>query len=275
MAMTSATGVDHDLLNIDLIRRALSSEVVGRRICLLWDVSSTNDVLRQMAEGGASAGTVVLAESQHSGRGRGGTTWFSPAGVNLYGSVLFRPAIPLEAVPVFSFIASLAVSDAIRLEGLPAVIKWPNDILVGRQKVGGTLVECAAPDGEVGPVVVGIGVNVNVERDALSRALGGAAPEAASLRELTGREIDRSAFAGKLLTCLDRWYQTYTSKGAESVFAGWRERDCLTGHRVEIRRGCDTLAGRVRGVSREGLLLVEDGRGRSHRIVDGQIRLLD
>ncbi len=275
MAMVNETVVESDHLSVELIRRTLSGELIGRRICVLWDVSSTNDVLRQMAAAGAPAGTVVLAERQHAGRGRGETSWFSPLGVNLYASVLLRPAIPVAAVPVFSFMSSLAVSDAVRLEGLPALIKWPNDILVDRRKVAGTLNECAASAEKVEHVIFGIGVNLNVDRDTLNRALGGAALEAISLRELTGRDIDRNAFAGRVLTCLDRWVHVYTAQGPEPILAGWRERDALIGHRVVVRRGGAECRGRVRGINREGFLLVEDPDGRAHRIADGQIRVLD
>jgi BirA family transcriptional regulator, biotin operon repressor / biotin---[acetyl-CoA-carboxylase] ligase len=273
--MILGTGIERDRLSIDLIRRGLSGDLVGRRLCLLWDVSSTNDVLRQMAVTGAPAGTVVLAESQHAGRGRGDTTWFSPLGVNLYASVLLRPNITPTDMPVYSFISSLAVSDAVRLEGLPAMIKWPNDILVERSKVGGTLNECAALAGRVEYVIFGIGVNLNVERVALDQALGKAAREAASLRELTGRDIDRNAFAGVLLTCLDRWVGIYETQGPEAILAGWRERDVLTGHQVVVRRDHEGCEGRVLGASRTGFLLVEDRSGRLHPFVDGQIRVLD
>jgi BirA family biotin operon repressor/biotin-[acetyl-CoA-carboxylase] ligase len=273
--MARETTVAHDCLSIELIRRTLSAEIVGRRICLLWDVASTNDVLRRMAEASAPAGTVVLAEGQHAGRARAGLGWFSPVGVNLYASVLFRPVIRPDALPVFSFIASLATSDAIRLEGQPAMIKWPNDVLVGRKKVAGTLVESAAANQMVAWVVFGIGVNVNVDRQALRAGLGAAAEDAASLSELAGREIDRNAFTGTLLTCLDRWFHMYAGRGAEPILAGWRERDGLAGHRVQVRAGGEECEGRVGGVSREGFLIVEDARGQTHRIVDGQIRLLD
>jgi len=273
--MAPETRISRDCLSIELIRRTLSAEIVGRRICLLWDVASTNDVLRRMAEAGAPAGTVVLAESQRAGRAGDGLGWFSPVGVNIYASVLLRPAIRPEAMPAFSFIASLAASDAIRLEGLPAMIKWPNDVLVERKKVAGTLVESVVVTQGVALVIFGIGVNVNVDRDALRAGLGAAAADATSLRELTGREVDRNAFAGTLLSCLDRWFRVYLRDGLEPVLAGWRQRDALAGHRVRVREGREEREGRVTGLTREGFLVVEDAAGLTHRIVDGRIALLD
>jgi BirA family biotin operon repressor/biotin-[acetyl-CoA-carboxylase] ligase len=275
MAMANETVVEGGRLTPDLIRRTLSGALIGRRICVLWDVSSTNDVLRQMAAAGAPAGTVVLSERQHAGRGRGETSWFSPLGVNLYASVLLRPAIPVAAVPVFSLIGSLAVSDAVRLEGLAALIKWPNDILVDRRKVAGLLNDCAGSGEKVEYVILGVGINLNVDRGVLNQGLGGAAAEAASLRELTGRDIDRNAFAGRVLTCLDRWLHVYTARGPDPILVGWRERDALIGHHVVVRRGAAECRGQARGINREGFLLVEDSAGRPHRIVDGEIRVLD
>ena len=161
----------HDSLCIDLIRRHLSTETVGSRIILYGGVSSTNVVLRGRAARGAVEGTVVLAEEQVHGRGRGGRAWFSPPGLNLYVSVLFRPQINLREVPRLSFIASLGLTDAIRAEGLPAQIKWPNDVLVDGRKVAGTLVETADAGGALRHVILGVGVNVNVDDEALTIAL--------------------------------------------------------------------------------------------------------
>ena len=264
-----------DSLSIELIRRKLSSEIVANQIYLFEDVSSTNDVLRRLATEGAREGTVVLAEEQRAGRGRRGQRWYSPGGMNLYASVLFRPAIPPKAVPVFSFIVSLALTEAIWAEGLPAAIKWPNDILVERKKVAGTLVECATAGERVEHVIVGIGVNLNVGRDALRTALGDAARGATSLREVAGRAIDRNAFAATFLSLLDRWFHTFTERGAEAILAAWRDRDILTGRRVEVREADGTYEGRVLGVNREGRLVVEDVRGGMHQVLSGEVRLSD
>lgn len=225
--MSPEPAVVHDSLSIELIRRTLSSETVGRQIYLFGEVSSTNAVLRDLAKAGAREGTVVLAEEQTAGRGRQGQPWFSPPGVNLYASVLFRPAIPPNAVLAFSFIASLALTDVIWAEGLPAAIKWPNDILVKRKKVAGTLVECATAGDRVEYVVLGVGVNLNVTREVLRTALGQASHAATSLRELAGHEIDRNAFAATFLTLLERWFRIYVERGAEAVLAAWRDRDIL------------------------------------------------
>jgi BirA family biotin operon repressor/biotin-[acetyl-CoA-carboxylase] ligase len=264
-----------DLLSIELIRRGLSTQVVGRQIYLFGEVSSTNDVLRHLAKAGAREGTVVLAESQTAGRGRFGKTWFSPFGTNLYASVLFRPAIGPKDAPVFSFIASLALADTIRALGLPAAIKWPNDIVVERKKVAGVLAEVATTGDRLDYVLLGVGVNLNVERGALLEALGEAGRAAASLRELAGREIGRNAFAASFLNFLDEWLLVHRDRGGTALLGAWRDRDILTGRRVEVREERITFDGKALGVHADGQLVVEDSKGLTRKVAAGEVRLLD
>jgi len=273
--VTLDTSILQDSLSVEWIRRLLSAKTVGHRIYLYWELPSTNSALRGLAETGVEEGTVVLAESQTAGQGRHGKSWFSPPGVNLYASVLFRPAIGPKAAPVFSFIASLALADAIRELGLPAAIKWPNDILVERRKVAGVLADSASAGDLLDYIILGVGVNLNVERRALIEALGHAGQAATSLKEITGKEIDRNAFTASFLSFLEEWFLVYRGQGADALLRAWRDRDIVTGRRVEVREGSLTFAGRARGVDADGYLLVEDSLGRTHQVIGGEVRLVD
>ena len=159
-------------LNIDVIRQQLATHTIGRRIVLHEVVASTNASLRELADAGAVEGTVVLAESQTAGRGRGHKTWFSPPGVNLYASILFRPSIAAAAAPGFAFIAPLALVDSIRELGVKAGLKWPNDVLVRNRKVAGVRAEMTAGGDAVDYIVLGVGVNLNVSPQGPSHGLG-------------------------------------------------------------------------------------------------------
>jgi BirA family biotin operon repressor/biotin-[acetyl-CoA-carboxylase] ligase len=267
---------ENDGLSVEQIRAQLATGRGGDDRIRLYDaVPSTNEVLRELARTGAPEGAVVLAESQTAGRGRGGKSWFSPPGVNLYASVLFRPAITVAAAPVFSFTASLALADAIRELGLGPAIKWPNDVLVRRRKVAGTLAELSVAGDRLEYVVLGVGVNVNVEREALDAALGPAGRYATSLRELLGRPVDRNALAAAFLTFLDEWHVIYREQGPSALLRAWRDLDIVTGSRVEVRDAGGLLEGRARGVDAEGHLEVEDARGRIHRVVAGEVRVVE
>jgi BirA family biotin operon repressor/biotin-[acetyl-CoA-carboxylase] ligase len=267
--------VGGDALSVERIRQNLAPELVGRDIRLFETVPSTNAVLRELARAGAAAGTVVLAESQTAGHGRAGKPWFSPPGVNLHVSILLRPDVQPAAAGVHSFVASLALADAIREQGLAPAIKWPNDVLVTRRKVAGTLAEVAVAGDRVEYMILGVGVNVNVEPVALRAALGGAAQRAISLKEALGRPVDRSAFAASFLTALDEWLVIVREQGPAPLLRAWSDLDIVTGRRVEVHEGAAVVDGRVRGVDAGGRLEVVDVRGVVHRVVAGEIRLLD
>jgi BirA family biotin operon repressor/biotin-[acetyl-CoA-carboxylase] ligase len=262
-------------IDIDVVRKHLKGPAFAREIHLFATVASTNAALRELATKGAPEGTVVIAEEQTEGHGRFGKPWFSPPGVNLYLSVLLRPALAPRDVAILSFAGSLALCDAIRTEGLDATIKWPNDVLVERKKVAGVLVECATIESRVDYVIIGFGVNLNVTHAALMAALGRSGHAASSLGDVAGREIDRNAFAAALLDRLAGWAETHRARGPEPLLAAWRDRDILTGRRVEVRGEGPSYEGRVLGVDAQGHLVLRDSRGRQRRVLAGEIRLSD
>lgn len=261
-----------DKLALKRIRRSLATEIIGRHIYLFDQIPSTNVALRDLALAGAEEGTVVLAEAQIAGRGRMGSAWFSPPGLNLYVSVLFRPPLALTAVPVFSFIASLALTDAAWSTGLPAAIKWPNDILVEGHKVAGCLVDVAGTGGRVDHVILGAGINLNVPSYALCATLGDAGKAAGSMSELAGHPVDRNVFTATFLNALERWLTVYRTDGPRAVLAAWRTRDALSGQEVDVRGEGASYHGRALGIGDDGYLLVEDAAGRRHRVLTGEIR---
>jgi BirA family biotin operon repressor/biotin-[acetyl-CoA-carboxylase] ligase len=195
--------------------------------------------------------------------------------VNIYASVLFRPTIEADDLLSFSFIASLALVDVIEALGVPATIKWPNDVLVGGKKVAGTLVDCGMRGAVVDYVILGVGVNVNVGTAALRDALGVAAGFSTSLGEVLGHEVDRNALLAAWLDRLEAWQLRWKHEGPAALQKAWADRDILTGRRVEVRGEGTTFEGRVLGLAPSGSLVVLDTLGRRHRITTGEVRLHD
>lgn len=262
-------------LSTDTIRRHLAAGSMWQHLHLFDQVPSTNTTLDELARAGAAAGTVVLAEGQTEGRMRARRKWYSPSGVNLYASALLRDPLAIGQVPVLSFIASLAISDVIKELGLSPSIKWPNDVLVGRQKVAGALMECASVGNTVDFLVIGVGVNVNVERRDLRAALGDSGLAATSLAAALGHPVDRNELAASYLNRLDDWTRRFRAEGAAPVLASWRDRDILTGRRIEARGQHGTFDGRALGVNDKGQMLVRPLIGAARAIVDEEIRVLD
>jgi BirA family biotin operon repressor/biotin-[acetyl-CoA-carboxylase] ligase len=264
-----------ELLSVEAIRKRLRTAVVGQHLYVFGEVDSTNSVLRALARAGAADGTVVLADGQRQGRGRLGQEWFSPSGVNLYASVLLRDRVRPREAGLISLLAGLALADTVKELGVDPAIKWPNDILVERKKIGGSLMECAVRGEAVDFLVLGVGVNLNVDPDSLRAALGEAATAATSLSAVTGHEIDRNAFAASYLNHLEEWALRRRTCGAAPVLAAWRDLDILTGRRVTVRGAGNGFDGRVLGVNDEGQLVVQDCLGRRHLVLAEEIRVLD
>jgi len=246
-----------DDLSVAEVRARLSATVVGRHLYRLGEVDSTNSVACRLAREGALEGTVVLADAQTEGVGRLGQPWFSPPGLNLYISVLFRPACHVREAARFSLIAPLAACDAIEDLGLSPALNWPNDVLVGGHKVAGAHTEIAARGEEIAHLALGIAVNVNVERAALRDALGSAGANATSLRAALGRVVSRSALAAAYLSRLDVWARRYDEDGPGRILAAWCDGDVLIGRRIGARNDRTIFEGRARGRNPSGSVALE------------------
>ena len=272
--MALNTIIPNDALNIDVIRQQLATHTIGRRIVLHDVVASTNATLRELAEAGAPEGTVILADRQTAGRGRGRTTWFSPAGVNLYASILLRPSIQAAAASTLTFVASLALADSVQKLGIKAGVKWPNDVMVQERKVAGVRAELITRGSAVDYIVLGVGVNLNVTHEVLRVGLGETAQGATSLREELGHPVDLNGFTASFLTDFERRLDTYRANGRPSIVAEWRDLDVVTGRRVEIREGSKVIVGRALGVDATGHLRVKDLAKRIHTVSTGRVRFI-
>ena len=217
-------------------------------------IPSTNARARELAAEGASD-VVVLADEQTGGRGRLDRTWHSPSG-GIWLSVLFRPDVPMAGAPVFTLAAAVAVTRAAREAGVEAVIKWPNDVLVEvdgeERKLVGILTEMEGEADRVSWVVVGIGINANVDPDDLPSGAN-----ATSLSAVRGNPVDRRRFTQRVLETFDT-----VGTDTDAILAAWREHASTLGRTVRI----DTPDGEIRGeavdIEYPGSLVVDTGEER-------------
>jgi BirA family biotin operon repressor/biotin-[acetyl-CoA-carboxylase] ligase len=244
-----------------------------RTVHWFQETDSTQRVARDLARAGAAEGTVVVAERQTAGRGRLGRSWHSPAGLNLYCSLVLRPPLAPGAVPRLALVVGAAVAAAIVEEtGAAAAIKWPNDVLVDGRKVAGILVEMDAEMERVHHVIAGIGVNVNAPVASFPPELR---DKATSLRVATGRRVDRAAFAARLLVALEARYGRFVSGGFDSVRAEWERFSCLTGTDVRVAGPDGEVAGRVLGLDDDGALRLARPDGGVARVIAGEVTVRD
>lgn len=247
------------------IAEGLGTRAIGRYIRWHATLASTNDLAKRLADIPVPEGTVVVAEHQTAGRGRLGRPWSSPRG-GVWLSVILKPGLPLEQVPLIGLAASTAAARAIRATtGLLARVKWPNDVLVDGQKVVGILVE-AGPGADW--VVVGIGINANVAHGDLPKDM---AYPVTSLEAALGHPVDRPALVRALLRDLERQYDELHIVGVLPTVRRWREIADTLGRRVRVEIAGGKVEGMAADIDDSGALLVQQQDGTYQRVIAGEI----
>lgn len=253
------------------IRARLPRHLQALRIDIFDRLQSTNDAASEaIIDGRAPEFVVVLAEEQSGGRGRRGRVWSSPPKQGLLVSFAFSyphgTPVRVEEWPLF---AALTVRQMIEeTSGVPAKIKWPNDILVDGRKICGILTELGTGTYQR-YLVIGIGINVNT-------AIEDFPPEvcerADSLAHMTGREHDRNELAARLI---ERMHATYLDVLRGLNFAAlrseWLSHCSSIGQRARIAQGFQTLEGFVETIDERGSLLLVDEQGKRHTLISGEI----
>lgn len=264
-------GAGPDRLLSEEIQDGLRATVIGKEIVSFAETDSTNHRAALLAEAGARDGTVIVAEAQSAGKGRLGRRWTSPAGVNLYLSIILRPTIAPRAAPLLTFLSSLATARTIELEsGLRPTVKWPNDVLLDGCKVAGLLNEMNAETERVNYVILGIGVNLNMTQEQFPADLR---YPATSLALALQHPVDRVRFCRRLLREIDILYRDYPD-GQEAILAGWLAYFDLLDKKVVVEEPSRTIIGTVTGIAADGALLLALENGDSERILAGDVRRL-
>jgi len=249
------------------------TKVIGRDIQVFDKTTSTNDVAEKLARDGVKEGVAVFAEAQTKGRGRLGRKWISPSRKGLWFSVLLRPQLRPQAVTQLTIMAATALVRAIHEQsGLWAEIKWPNDLLLRGKKVAGILTELSAELDRVKSVILGIGLNINLNVSEFPAELR---PLATSLKIEARRSFDRAALAAGILRELDTDYAKICGGDFESVANEWQERCATIGQNVTILIGDRRIQGRAEALDDDGALILRTQHGRVERVISGDVRLGD
>jgi len=230
---------------------------------------STNSRAMEMAENGAPHGTVVAADAQTGGRGRLGRRWESPAGKNVYVSILLRPDLAPAQAPCLSLVAGVALADAVEGMGVQPTLKWPNDLYLGDRKAAGILAEMASDPDRLRHVVIGVGINVNMGADDFPPEISG---KATSLWIRAGSPFPRSEVLARFLDAFSDRYGEFLEGGFAALHDGWDRRDFLRGRRVLLRRRGVGEWGVAGGVDMDGALRFRpDGAAAVEAVHSGEI----
>jgi BirA family biotin operon repressor/biotin-[acetyl-CoA-carboxylase] ligase len=258
------------MLSESVLQQGLETRLFGKKIYTFETIDSTNDCCRALAGCWAHEGTVVIAEKQTAGRGRLGRVWLANPNQNLTFSLILRPSIPPEKLPLLSLYAAVAIADAVKKAiGADVECKWPNDLLLNGKKFGGVLLEASVQQDAVEHVIVGIGVNVNQE--VFPEALG---DRATSLSLGAGKEIDRFEVFRLILSSLEAHYTKMMASGVESILPLWLARSSMVNRTISVSQQGTVYSGVVKGLSRDGGLVVQRD-GAEQTLFAGDITILE
>jgi len=253
---------------------------LAREIHHFDEIDSTNRVALELARAGCANGTSVVAESQTAGRGRLGRSFYSPARSNLYTSIVLRPGITTATAPTWILASAAAVATTIADwldrtgpgDGQAVEIKWPNDVLISGLKTSGILMELGAEATRVEFLVLGIGINLNSDRNDFPEEFRA---RATSLFSHSGRRVDRIAFARLLYSNLERILDDCGARGFDAVRPEFESRFRMPGRRVTVQElDGSRLEGTALGIDPDGALRIRrDGATDEVRVVAGDVTL--
>ncbi len=252
------------------IQADLGTRCIGREVIYLEETDSTNLRAHEYGKSGAAEGLVIIAERQTAGKGRLGRKWSSPAGVNLYTTILLRPSILPRWATQLTFLSSVAVANAIQeVGGIRPQVKWPNDVLIDGKKVAGLLNEIDAEMEGIHYLIMGIGVNLNMTADQFPDDLR---YPATSVALEAGKTVSRLTFARTLYRELDRLYHLYLEQGFLPIASAWKSLFSWDGKRVDVDTQGRRFQGVVSGLDTDGALLLTLDNGVVERVLAGDVR---
>jgi len=264
------TGIP-DRLFPEEIGDGLATRFLGRTVYYCDSVSSTNNLAKELAGQGAADGTLVVAEEQTGGKGRLGRQWCSAKYKGSFFSfILFPPLMPQEANMV-TLITAVAMASAVRDEtGVAAGIKWPNDLLVNGKKICGILTELSAEMERINYMVVGVGLNVNQEKNDFPEEVSASAT---SLKDQTGSNISRVKLVQAFLLEFEKWYLLALENGFAPVLARWKEMSVSLNCPVRIHNPNSSWDGWAEDIDSDGALLLRLPGGEIKRVISGEVSL--
>jgi len=260
-----------DLLLPQEIQRGLYTNYIGKEIYYFPELKSTNIMAKEKALHRTEAideGTLIITERQSAGKGRLGREWFSPAG-GIWLSILLYPQLSPSYISRITLMTAVAVVKAIRIyTQIKSQIKWPNDILINEKKVCGILTEMSAELDMINWVVVGIGINANINQEEFPEDIRA---NSISLKEVLGEEISRVKLIQIYLKEFEEYYEKLKRKEFPSILKEWKLYSHTLRRKTKVDIGERIITGEAVDISEEGALILKKEDGELIEIISGTI----
>lgn len=257
-----------DILNYEEIEEYLDTDSMGRNIHYFDSIDSTNKKAKEMALG-EKEGTVLVAEEQIGGKGRLGRTWISPKGKGIWMSIILKPKVDPMKVAKITLLGAAAVTKALNNLNIRSQIKWPNDILIDGKKICGILTEMNCELNMINYVVMGIGINVNLDANEIPEDLR---DKATSVKISEGKEINRKELLANILNEFEELYLSFRDKDDVSYAIDiCRKNSALIGKEIRVIKGEEIKLGKALDINEEGQLVVEFENGVVENVYSGEV----
>ena len=260
-----------DLLLPQEIQRGLSTNYIGKEIYYFPELKSTNIIAKEKAlhrAEGIGEGTLIIAERQSAGKGRLGRKWFSPVG-GIWLSIILYPRLSPSYISRITLMTAVAVVRAIKIcTQIESQIKWPNDILINEKKVCGILTEMSAELDIINWVVVGIGINANIDLRDFPEDIQ---ENTISLKETSGKEISRVKLVQTFLQEFEKYYEILKRREFFSILKEWKLYSHTLGRKIRVDVGERIITGKAVDINEEGALILKKEDGELVKIISGTI----
>lgn len=268
LLVETSAGESAEIYTQNELTSRIQTDWAGRKVCFYDCIGSSNIEAKRLADEGAPHGTLVVADMQTAGRGRRGRSWTSPAGINIYYTLLLKPDFAPDKAPMLTLVMAHSVARAIQEEtGLEAGIKWPNDIVVEGKKVCGILTEMSVEEDYIRNVVIGVGINVHEQTFAPELA-----DKATCLDAVYGGRINRSRLLAAVMKAFEEDYGNFAAQGSLAAL-----RDSYNALLVNMDREVCVLdpageyRGTAHGITDTGELIVELPDGGMREVFAGEV----
>lgn len=257
-----------DVMTEAELKSLIDTSWAGREVAYYEETDSTNLRIKQLGDEGAPQGTLAVADMQKAGRGRRGRGWVSPPGCSIYMSLLLRPEFPPIKAPMLTLVMAYSVAESIRkCTGLDVQIKWPNDIVLNGKKIVGILTEMSTEIDYINYVVIGVGINVNM--DSFS---GEIAQTATSLRIETGRKVKRAPIIAEIMRQFEQNYEQFLqTEDLSAIQEAYNDLLVNRDREVRIISGEDSYQAHALGINTLGELQVRRTDGTIEEVYAGEV----
>jgi len=257
-----------DILTYEEIKNHLNTEFMGKHIIHFNELDSTNSYAKKVADTLEGEGQVIITEKQLSGRGRMGRQWISQNNNGIWMSIILRPKVSIFEVSKITQVAAAAVNLAFTNLGIHTKIKWPNDLIINDKKICGILTEMNSEINVINYVVVGIGINVNNNKDDFSDELKNIAT---SIKIETSKELKRNVLVADILNNFEKLYVELNNNDFSNSLDICRKNSYVIGKEINLIKNQEVIEATAVDINNEGELVVKYKNGELDNIISGEI----